>query len=60
MAIFGISILLISGVINFLLLLFQLLSGLHIIKTKLKFHRTAGKVLFVIASMHAILAILVN
>lgn len=58
MAIFGVSILLISGTINFILLLFQLLSGLHTIKVKIKTHKNVGRLFFIAACLHAALAIL--
>jgi hypothetical protein len=58
MKIGGISIVLILGIINFLLLLFQLSSGMRWIKVKMTVHRKTGITLFVIALCHAILAAL--
>ena len=56
MTIFGVSIIAITGIINFILLLFQLLSGLRILKVKLQTHKTVGKILFIIACLHGLLA----
>jgi hypothetical protein len=54
----GISIVLILGVINFLLILFQLSSGLRLIKVSFLTHRKSGIALLITASLHAFLAIL--
>jgi hypothetical protein len=54
----GISIVLILGVINFLLILFQLSSGLRLIKVSFLIHRKTGIVLLISASLHALFAIL--
>jgi hypothetical protein len=59
MTIGGISIILILGIINFILLLVQLSSGLHFIKLSFALHKRSGIVLFVTASLHGLLAILV-
>jgi cytochrome b subunit of formate dehydrogenase len=59
MTVFGISIFAISGIINFILLLFQFLSGLRVIKVKIKVHKTTGIILFVIATLHGIIGIFV-
>jgi hypothetical protein len=59
MTIGGISIILILGIINFILLLVQLGSGLHFIKLSFALHKRSGIVLFVTASLHGLLAILV-
>jgi len=58
MAIGGISIILILGIINFLLLLFQLTTGLRWIKVRFGVHRKTGILLFVIAAIHGLLGIL--
>ena len=58
MVIGGISIILILGIINFLLLLFQLATGLRWIKVRFGVHRKTGILLFVIASVHGLLGIL--
>jgi hypothetical protein len=54
----GISIVLILGVINFLLILFQLSSGLRLIKVSFLTHRKTGLALLISASLHALLGIL--
>jgi hypothetical protein len=54
----GISIVLILGVINFLLILFQLSSGLRLIKVSFLTHRKTGLALLMSASLHALLGIL--
>ena len=59
MTIGGVSIILILGIINFILLLVQLTSGLHIIKLSFKFHKNAGIILFITGSIHGLLAILI-
>jgi hypothetical protein len=60
MTIGGISIILILGVINFILLLFQLFSGLRWIKVKVGFHRKAGILLFILATIHGLLGLLAS
>jgi hypothetical protein len=60
MTIAGISIILILGIINFLLLLFQLFSGLHWIKVKFGVHRKAGILLFITATVHGLLGLLAS
>jgi len=57
---FGINIILILGIINFVLVLFQLLSGLRVFKVNFKIHRRSGITLFITATIHGALAILVN
>lgn len=54
----GISIVLILGVINFLLILFQLSSGLRLIKVSFLTHRKSGIALLISASLHTLVAIL--
>jgi len=54
----GISIVLILGVINFLLILFQLSSGLRLIKVSFLTHRKTGLALLISASLHALVGIL--
>ncbi|MBI5966575.1 MAG: hypothetical protein HY882_01770 [Deltaproteobacteria bacterium] len=58
MKIGGVSIILILGIGNFVLLLFQLSSGLRWIKVPFNVHRKTGIALFVVAVIHATLAIL--
>jgi hypothetical protein len=60
MSIFGISIIIILGIINLFLLLFQFLSGMRIIQVKLGVHRKTGITLFITGLLHGILGILAN
>ena len=53
----GMSLVQILGLINFMLLLFQLASGQHWIQVKIGSHRKVGFVLVVTASLHGLLAI---
>lgn len=53
----GISLVHILGIINFILLLFQLSSGQHWIKVKFGIHRKVGLVLVATASLHGFLAL---
>jgi len=57
MTIGGISIILILGICNFLLVFFQLLSGLRVIKVSPKVHRKTGIALFVSALVHGLLGV---
>jgi hypothetical protein len=58
MTIAGISIILLLGIGNFGLLVFQLVTGLHYIKVSLGVHKKVGIALLVMASLHGTLAIL--
>jgi hypothetical protein len=60
MSIFGISIIMILGIINLFLLIFQLLSGMRIIQVKFGVHRKTGITLFITGLLHGILGILAN
>jgi hypothetical protein len=60
MTIGGISIILILGILNFALIVFQLLTGLRFIKVRFGVHKKTGILLLILASVHGILAILVN
>jgi hypothetical protein len=60
MKICGVSILLISGIINLTLISFQLAGGLRWIKIPMKIHRRTGMLLFTIALIHAAIGILVH
>jgi len=55
MTIGGVSIILIGGMINLILLLFQLLSGLHYINVPFGVHKKTGILLVVCAMIHGIL-----
>jgi len=56
MKIGGVSIILILGFINLILILFQLSTGLRWIKVPFPMHRRMGIILFISAVLHAILA----
>jgi hypothetical protein len=60
MKIGGISIILILGICNFVLLLWQLSSGLRWIKVPFGVHRKTGITLFITAIIHGTLAILAD
>jgi len=60
MKIGGVSIILILGLVNFLLLLFQISTGLRWIKMDFAVHRKTGITLFIIAVIHGTLAILAD
>lgn len=53
-------IILVLGIANFLLLLFQLLTGLHWIKVKIGVHRKAGLLLFIVAAVHGLFGLLAD
>ena len=54
---FGVNVILWLGVINLFLVLFQLLSGLKVLKVKYKTHKRMGILLFFTAFIHGIYAI---
>ena len=54
----GISIVLIFGILNFLLILFQLSSGLRLIKVSFLTHRKTGIALLASAFLHGLFGIL--
>jgi hypothetical protein len=56
----GISIILMLGILNFLLLLFQLSTGLRWIKVPFGVHKKSGMILLVSATLHAVLAFLAS
>jgi hypothetical protein len=60
MTVGGISIILILGIINFLLILFQMTTGLRWIKVRFGVHKKTGIVLFIAAFVHGALAVLAN
>ena len=60
MKIGGISIILILGICNFVLLLWQISSGLRWIKVPFGVHRKTGITLFITAIIHGTLAILAD
>lgn len=60
MTVGGISIILILGICNFVLLFFQLGTGLRYIKVPFGIHKKVGIGFFVVACVHGILAVLVD
>jgi len=60
MKIGGVSIILILGFINMILILFQLSTGLRWIKVPFRTHRTTGMILFISAVLHGFLAYLAD
>jgi len=58
MSIGGVSTILILGVVNFVLLIFQLLTGLGYFRVKFAIHRKTGILLFCCAFLHGLLAFL--
>ena len=60
MKIGGVSIILVLGFINMILILFQLSTGLRWIKVPFQMHKASGMVLFISAVLHAIFAYLAN
>lgn len=60
MSIGGVSIILLLGILNLLLILFQMSTGLRWIKVTFQVHRKTGIALFISAIFHGLLAILVS
>jgi hypothetical protein len=58
MTVGGISVILLLGICNLGLILFQLATGLRIIRVRLGVHKKAGITLFIVAVIHGFLAIL--
>jgi len=56
----GISLILLLGIVNFMLLAFQLFSGLHMLKVSFTAHQKAGIALCITATVHAVLALLAS
>jgi len=56
----GISIILVLGILNFILILFQMSSGLRWIKVPFWIHKKSGFTLFISATVHAFLAFLAS
>jgi hypothetical protein len=57
MTIGGLSIILLFGILNFLLILFQLSTGLRWIRVPFGVHKKTGLTLLISATIHAILAL---
>jgi hypothetical protein len=60
MMIGGVSIILVLGILNMLLILFQISTGLRWLKIPFQVHRRTGITLFFSAAVHALLAFLAN
>lgn len=60
MKIWGISMILLLGILNFALILFQMSTGLRWIKVPFGVHRKSGGILFISATLHALLALLAS
>jgi len=60
MTIGGVSIILIGGLFNMALLVFQLLSGLHYIKVPFGIHKKTGIALVITSFIHGFLGIISN
>jgi hypothetical protein len=60
MIIAGVSIILILGILNMLLILFQISTGLRWIKVSFQVHKRTAIVLFFSAAFHAVLAIIAS
>ena len=60
MTIGGVSIILILGIINLVLLIFQILSGFHVVKVSFGVHKKTGLLLFIFAIIHGFLGVLAN
>jgi hypothetical protein len=58
MTIGGVSIILILGLLNLALILFQLASGLRLIRVRIGVHKKTGILLLIIAMIHGGLAYL--
>jgi len=56
----GISLILILGIINLILLFFQLSTGLRWMKVRFGIHRKTGIALLISAVLHALLALLAS
>lgn len=54
----GLSIILLLGILNFILIVFQLSTGMRIIKVPLRIHRQTGIILLISAAIHGFLAYL--
>jgi hypothetical protein len=60
MKIGGISFILLLGMLNMVLILFQMSTGLRWIRVPIGVHKRTGMILFVSALVHALLAYLVS
>ena len=53
-------IILLLGIANILLLLFQLFTGMHWIRVRLGLHRKIGVLLVIVAAVHGLIAIVAH
>ena len=60
MMIGGLSIILLLGLLNLVLALFQLSTGMHWVKVPMKTHRATGILLVISALIHGVLAVLAD
>ena len=60
MTVGGVSIILLLGILNFLLILFQLSSGRRWLKVPFGVHRKTGTILLISATLHGLLAFLAS
>ena len=60
MSVGGVSIILILGIVNFVLALFQLTTGMHWVKIPFRIHRASGILLVISALVHGSLAVLAD
>lgn len=60
MTIAGVSIILLLGLANLVLILFQLATGLRLIRVRVGVHKRTGIALLVLAILHGTLAFLVS
>jgi len=58
MSIAGVSIILVLGILNLVLALFQLTTGMRWVKVPFRIHRASGILLFTSALIHGSLAVL--
>lgn len=58
MTVGGLSIILLLGMLNFMLILFQLSTGLHWFKVRFGIHRKIGIILLISSFLHGLLAYL--
>jgi hypothetical protein len=56
----GVSLILILGILNMLLILFQISTGLRWLKVPFQVHKRTGGVLFFSAAFHAFLAVFIG
>ncbi|MCJ7683059.1 MAG: hypothetical protein MUO68_02060 [Desulfobacteraceae bacterium] len=60
MSVGNVSIILILGILNLILILFQLCTGMRWIKVSFKTHRRSGIILIISAVLHAVLAFIAD